>query len=229
MGRLTMVAKRKDSPSRDLIYQSLLEDIVHGRISAGKKLQEAELAESFGVSRTPIREALIQLNREGFVDIQRNKGAIVSPLTLKQVEDIYDTIAQLEAGAVEKVISGNIQRKEILYLENLQSELDKISEKKEYTKYTEINQKFHSFFIKKCENDVLFEIVSDLRRKIFRLVVTGVSVPMHIDEYLLSHRKIIDAVAEKKPEAAGKLMKNHIQNSKNYLIEIIKNFPQFSF
>jgi DNA-binding GntR family transcriptional regulator len=225
-----MPDKRKGSLSRDLIYNSLLDDIVHGKIGSGKKLIEEELAKSFGVSRTPIREALIQLNREGFVDIQRNKGAYVGSLSLKQVEDIYDTIAYLEAGAIEAAVANDkIQKKEILYLKKIQRELEKIAKENKYDKYTKLNQKFHSFFIKKCENDVLLEIVSDLRKKIFRLVITGVSVPMKINEYLLSHRKIIDAVAKKKPEVAAMLMKDHDQSSKIYLIEILKDFPRFSY
>ena len=88
-------------PLRELIFNNLLEDIVHGRINPGEKLLEKELAKQFEVSRTPIREALLQLEAEGYVIHTKNVGAVIKKISSNTVQETYELIAFLEGYAME--------------------------------------------------------------------------------------------------------------------------------
>lgn len=216
-------------PLREITYNKILEDILQGTIHDGEKLLEVELAEKFQVSRTPVREALIQLEREGFVVIEKDKGAVVKATTVKQVEDFYDIVGQLEGYATRMVVAQKITRQDISYLKALQKEMGAVLKTKNYLQYAEHNIKFHSFFTKRYANDALDQIVSDLRLKIRKIALLGLALPMHIDQYVTSHRNIINAVSSGNAIEAGKLMADHVHDAKIFLVEIMKQHPASIF
>ena len=80
-------------PLRDDVYNKIRTQIIHGELAQGEKLSEIELAESMGVSRTPLREAFRQLQMEGYIHVFPNRGAYVSKLPPEELEEIYNVIA----------------------------------------------------------------------------------------------------------------------------------------
>ena len=87
----------------------------------------------------------------------------------------------------------------------------------------ELNSKFHRFFVEKSRNEILWKVVSNLRRSIYRVVVEGQTLPLHTDEYLASHRKIIELVARRDIVGAANLMRSHVLDARRFLMEIIKD------
>lgn len=203
---------------REIVYNQLIEDIVYGRINPGEKLLELELAKKFQVSRTPIREALLQLEREGLIIHTRNRGAIVEKISLKQEEELFDIVSVLEENAAQKAVDGKITREDLSYLNRLQKEMGRLSKAKNYFRYLEKNEEFHAFFVQKCGNGTLHHLVSDLRKKIFRFMARGFTLPAHIDHYSASHEKIIKAISQRNPAKAGKLMGNHVLDAKKFIM-----------
>jgi DNA-binding GntR family transcriptional regulator len=204
---------------RELVYYTLLEDILHGKILPGEKLVESEIANRFMVSRTPVREAIMQLTKRGVAVHRANVGAVVKKFSSKQIIEFLDVISILEGHAVETVTPGKISDEDIDYLNELDKEMIKICENREYLLYWDKNEKFHNFFIERCENGALRGIVSDMRKQIYR---TGMSIPRHSDQFLLDHRMIIDAITKRDAVKAGEIMKNHLINVKNKFIEIFE-------
>ena len=214
--------KTDKKPLRERIYSQLIEDIVAGRINAGEKLLEEELTERFNVSRTPVREALFMLEKEGFILHKKNIGAVVKKITEGNVKEIFEVVAQLEGYATERICFGNNIEKKVNELSYLQEKMEYFSNLKNYYEYQNVNIEFHRFFIENCDNQTLKETVIALRTKIYKLVKEGLSLPMYIDKYLLSHRKIIEMVSSKQSLNAGLLMREHVLESGKYLLEEIK-------
>jgi len=218
----------KNKHLRQIISDTLSKDIIYGRIHAGEKLLECELAERFHVSRTPVREALLQLENQGFVNHKKHIGAIVKKVSLVTVQDTYDLVALLEAYATEIAVE-KMKQGDIKYLKRLNSSMKEKIESKAFSSYIRKNIEFHRFFVKKCGNAVLVEIVSGLRNKIYRLVAEGQTLPVHIDTYLKSHNDIIEAVVLRKRAKAGNLMMSHVLDARNYLLETMKNSQKIEF
>jgi len=208
---------------RERIYQQLVNDILLGRINAGEKLVESELAVKFNVSRTPVREVLIQLDREGYTDHVSNLGSFVRKISKKRIKEIYEVIAVLESEATKIAIENKIQPRDILSLQQLQQEMIQSAIKKEFKEYNRLNLLFHRFFLERCGNATLVDIDMALRNKMYRLVTEGLSIPTNIDKYLRSHDQIIEAVVSEKPVEASRLMKEHIRAAGQNMVNLLTN------
>ena len=226
MDHVSVAMGESNKPLREIIYNKLVEDIVQGRINAGEKLLESELAKRFHVSRTPVREVLVGLEEKGYITLTKNVGAVVIKVSARKMQEIYDVVAQLEGYATRIVSTDKLGEKVISYLQTLQNQMEDSINKREYTRYVQKNTEFHEFFVKKCGNETLQQIVSDLRKRIYRLVTEGLTLPMHIDEYLASHREIIDAISARNPLKAEKLMKSHVEDAKRFLLSVMKDLPK---
>lgn len=214
---------RKKPALRDVIYRELLRDILTGRIGSGEKLREAELAERFQVSRTPIREALLQLEREGFTAHSKNVGSVVKKLSAAEIEETYDIVALLESQATSIAVA-RLKEKDLAFLKRLQQSMQESADRERLTEYVKLNAEFHDFFAEKCGNRKLREIVLDLRKSIYRVMTEGQTLPRHIDEYLISHQRIIEAAARKDSVLAAELMNSHVLDSKKYVLERYDRF-----
>jgi DNA-binding GntR family transcriptional regulator len=210
----------KSPPLREIIYQQMVDDITHGRINAGERLSEASLCERFSVSKTPIREALIQMEREGFVLLKKNVGAVVQKISKKVVGEVLTVVAVLESYALESVVAGgNIQKSEILNLTKLVETMGEHSKQKRYLEYRPLNLEFHGFFVEKLGNETLKKSVLELRRRMYSFVSVGLTVPMHIDRYVEWHKRILEAVKQDNAAKAATLMRDHVMESKRFLLD----------
>jgi len=206
-------------PLREIVFNQIIDDIIHGRINAGEKLLEVELAKKFDVSRTPVREALLQLEKEGYTIHTKNAGAVVRKISSKKVQEIYGILSMLEGGSIEQVVAGKVSQKDISFLEKLDNQMVRLSKEKKYIEFLKKNVQFHNFFLKKQGNETLMEVAIDLRRKIFTLVSEGLSLPIHIDTYIKSHQNIITALKQNNSKKAKQLMMSHIKDVANALCD----------
>jgi len=213
----------ESKPLRERIADRLRSDIIKGTYKDGERLVEPKLAEMLGISRTPIREALRQLENEGFVEIVPRKGAVVKELTLKDIDDLYAIKANLE-GLAAKQATENISEKDIEKLNSINEKFHKISSGKtniieEYLKY---NLDFHNMFIVLSKNHKLIEILKGLDKNFQRLKSILVSKSDRAAEARKEHDKIIKAFATKDPDLAEKTVRWHIENGWEYLRSKLK-------
>ncbi|OPY93556.1 MAG: HTH-type transcriptional repressor CsiR [Syntrophaceae bacterium PtaU1.Bin231] len=207
------------TPLRTVIYNQLVDDIMRGRIGAGERLSEASLVERFGVSKTPIREAFIQMEREGYILLKKNVGAVVQKVSKRAVEEIFTIIAVLESYATEAVVAERkFDKRDIAYLGKLISVMKQRAQQRRYLEYRSLNVEFHGYFVEKLGNETMKLKIVELRRRLYGFVSAGLTLPMHIDRYVECHEQILEAVKRDDSAKAAKLMRNHLMESKNFMV-----------
>jgi len=211
----------KKRPLRGIIYEQLVDDILSGRINAGEKLLESDLADKFNVSRTPIREALLQLEKEGYTEHVKNVGATVKKISAQTVKEIFEVIAALEGEATGLAVTAGISEQDMDQLRQLQAEMVRAAEGRDYIAYNKLNIRFHHFFLERCGNKTLSGIARDMRNRMYRLVSEGLSLPMNIEKYLDSHNLIIEAAASQLGDPAQQRMKEHIREASQGLVKMM--------
>jgi DNA-binding GntR family transcriptional regulator len=207
------------NPARKVVYDRIRDDILAFRFNEGEKLIETELAKKYDVSRTPIREALLLLEQDGYVSIHKNKGAVVRKFSAVKVKEIFETIAIIEGRATEKLDSDNISAVDLEYLNRLQKKMEMAAKIKKFQDYMDLNLQFHQFIVARLGNESLRQIDYDLRKRVYRIVYRGLSVPLYINNYLDDHRRIIAAIEQRDFLQAGMHMEAHVMSVANNLYQ----------
>jgi DNA-binding GntR family transcriptional regulator len=205
---------------KDKVYQKIRDAIITEGLNPGERLIESQLCQQYGVSRGPIRETLIQLNREGFVSLVPNKGAIVTKLSIQDLKNYFDLIAVLECKAVEWAIP-NIKAADIENLIEIQEELKKIfpvNREKAIMIWGQLNYRFHQLFWEKSDNVALVEEIQLIRKKILRYRFLSL-VMNSFKDFLKDHEKIITATTKQNIKKASNVMHAHIMRDKDLVVQ----------
>ncbi len=202
---------------RERIVDTIREAIINGILKPGTKISEPELAERFGISRTPIREALRQLESEGFITVIPRKGAIVSKLSKKDVEDFYELKSILEGFAARKAVE-KISDDDIEHMEHVNRQLEKLTKKGDLRRVYELHNEFHDTFLKACGNDKLYGIVQNLVRQFqrFRMIL---SMPGKIEGSIEQHWEIIEAFKKRDADLVEELVRENALYGKSVLLQ----------
>jgi DNA-binding GntR family transcriptional regulator len=211
--------KRISLPIREKVYEDIKSSILSGHYTPGEKLAEEHLAETLGVSRTPVREALHKLESEGLIKPRKKRGFIVSRDTKEEVEELFELRSILE-GHTLRVISQIISEE---ILGQLQESIQKAEEALKRNRMEDVfkwNTRFH---------DTLHELVAD-KTRLHRLIV-------NIRKYVLryrkdtleypdggrraveGHKKILLALRLKDPELCERVMRDHIKEAMDDAIQ----------
>lgn len=209
---------------REGIYQKIRDNITYGKLSPGERLIEGKLCKEFQTSRTPIREALRQLENEGLIIFERNKGITVSKLSVKQVEEIYNLRCLLESYAAG-LCAKRVEKKQIFYLKGIQVKLKKAAKDFDLLSWLYNNTLFHDFFSEHCGNQNLTQILDALKRQIYRYKYIIVRIPGYFEAYLEQHESILRGVEKSDIKMAEKYMRIHLESIKNVLIDYLDKFP----
>jgi DNA-binding GntR family transcriptional regulator len=213
-------------PLRELVFESLREAIITGKLSPGERLMEIQMAEEMGVSRTPVREAIRKLELEGLVVMLPRKGAYVAGLSLKDITDVFEIRGALEGLAAE-LAAERITDEE---LEGLERYLVKITEESEtgnLTKVVETDTDFHSLIYSASRNQRLSQIINNLREQIQRFRTTSLSYPGRMKVAVEEHRKIVEAISSRDGELARKLAHEHMENAENSMMNMIQQDQKY--
>lgn len=206
-----------NSKERQKIVEDLKAGIASGTFKPGQRLIEIHLSEVFGVTRSKIREALKKLEQDGFVKIIPNVGARVVEFSQKDIEHIYDLMSVLEGLAV-RVITPFLTDEQLKRIEAL---IHKVEAAHKPTQFFEVNNKLHSFLIALSENDDLIKLADNFMFRIRCLNLQCLFSPGQMAAGVKEHRKIFEAIKERKAVKAEQLMRNHLLSAKNRLIKFI--------
>lgn len=212
------------SPLRDKIASLIRDSIIKGKLKPGERLMEVDVANSLGISRTPLREAFLQLESEGFVKVIPRKGAIVAETSPEDAEETYQIKGALE-GLAAKLAAEKISKDKIDELIKLNERMRKISQskQKDYSNFLELNSAFHKIINESSGNHKLVKMIKNLRHQTFRYNFIFLSLISHLKESVSEHDKIIDALKKRNSELAKKLVEQHNENAKVLLVKFIKN------
>lgn len=198
------------------ICRVLKEAIIKGDFQPGDRLIQDDLAKSLGVSRMPIREAIKQLEAEGYVTLEPHKGAIVRAFSVKELEEIYFLRSKFEPLAVKeslKFINTNI----IQQLENL---VEEMNQTKEVSKFIELNIVFHNLLIKDCPWDKLNTYIKNLWTGFPQQ--TPHLLPDQIEVSKQEHKAMVEAIKVGNEQLVCEIMEKHIIRAGNQVLENIK-------
>ena len=201
---------------REKIVETVRSAIVNGHIPAGTRVAEPELADRFGISRTPIREAFRQLESEGFITVIPRKGAVVASLSAKDISDFYDLKTVLE-GYAARCAARTLTEKDIAKMETVNRQMEAAAVKKDLRRVLTLHNEFHDIFIKSCGNEKLQSIVQNLVRQFqrFRLIV---AIRGKMDGSIKQHDEIIDAFRKQDAALAEVLVMKNAQYGKKILL-----------
>lgn len=152
---------------KDYVYEYISKGIQEGTLKPNDKLNEQEISDKLGISRTPIREALIQLAADGLLESIPHRGFRVKPLSLKEVTELYIIIGNLDSLAANLALY-NLSEEDINQMESLKEEMDEAIKKEEYDRYYKLQIEFHDVYINKCNNKELIRILNQLRMRFIR-------------------------------------------------------------
>jgi len=204
-----------NSLERQKILEGLKAEIASGILKPGQRLVESHLSEVFGVKRSRIREVLRKLEQDGFVKIIPNVGAKVAEFSQKDIEHIYDLLGVVEGLAV-RVITPFITVDQIKSIEVLIKKMEATNKPPLFYEY---NNKLHSLFITWSENEHLIKLTDNLRYRIRCVNLQTIFSPGQIAASIKEHRKIFEAIKERKPQKVEQLMRDHLFHAKNRLIK----------
>lgn len=211
----------EDSVSNSLrsrIFNHIQGDILNGVYEPGESLTETRLSEELGVSRTPVREALRQLELEGLVQSIPNKGVIVKGVSPQDINDIY-TIRMLIEGlaarwAAEKITPRGIEElKEAVELEEF------YTMKNNTGQLLQFDTRFHDIIYRACKSKPLMHILSTFHNYVRKARKMSMSSPKRAMEVLEEHKAILQAIIEKDAAKAERLATEHVKNASENLLK----------
>jgi DNA-binding GntR family transcriptional regulator len=191
------------------VLERLRQMIFDGELPAGSKVRENDLCERFGVSRTPMREALKVLANEGLVLLTPNRGAVISELTLQDLEDAFPVMGALEALAGELACL-HITDQEIAEIRELQDRMVVHYEKRELAPYFEINQEIHLRIFQAARNKSLSAMAKSLGDRLRRARYMANMSTTRWAQALSEHADILEALEKRDGKRLGELMKHHL-------------------
>ncbi|MDP3937358.1 MAG: GntR family transcriptional regulator [Deltaproteobacteria bacterium] len=203
----TRFTVEKHQTLRERVVESIREAIVRGNLKAGERLAESDVAQRFGISRTPVREAFRQLESEGFLVVAPRRGATVSPVTDRDVFEFY-TIKGILEGYAARVAAERLTDREIRRMEELNNQLEEYADRGDVRACLRVHNEFHEMFLRACGNEKLFKLVQSLVHQ-FQRFRLSLSVTGKLKKSIEQHRAIVKAFEARDADLAERLVKEN--------------------
>jgi DNA-binding GntR family transcriptional regulator len=199
---------------RKQVYEYLRNEMSHGRLEPGSFINLNETSQRLGISKTPLRDALIQLECEGFVSILPRRGVLVKRLTIEDVRNILEVVGALESAVILSVFD-KIGPEQINRLQGMNRKMIAAVEREDFDTYYQLNIDFHDVFLDLNENADLQRIVTPLKQRLYDFPRRT-----YIKEWELincnEHQKLIEYLKEGKPGKAARLWRDSHWSFKAY-------------
>ena len=198
------------------VYQKIRKGILNGTWVPGQALTELMLSQLLQVSRTPVREALHQLELEGLIELRPNRGAVVIGINTSDIEDIYEIRTLLE----ERVAQRACLRAEAQDIETLREIVDLTEfyvERGSYDKITEMDDRYHQYLYSLSGSRMFQKTLADLHTYVEPVRERSIREPGRAVAMLAEHRAIVEAMAAHNTEEAGRLMTLHIPRAGEHM------------
>jgi len=192
---------------KEQVYEYLQKRIQSGDLKPGSEINLERTSKQLGISRTPLRDALLQLNIEGFVIIKPRKGIIVNSLSFDDIKNFYQIIGALESSAILS-LKGKLMKNDIKKLNDFNKSMKKAIDRDDFDTYYKYNLKFHNYFLDLCANDELKRIVDIKKKRLYDFQRKRGFVKDWETKSIEEHQKIIDFLEKGKYLEASDFMRN---------------------
>ncbi len=205
-------------PLRDVVFETLRQAILSGRLQPGERLMEIHLARQLGVSRTPVREAIHKLEQEGLVNMVPRRGAVVAKITRSDLEDVLEVRATLEDLCVRKACH-TMTAEDLDALDQAAARFAECVEHGDLMECAQADVVFHDIISESTGNRRLIQILNNLREQIYRYRLENLKDRETWPELIQEHRTICEALRGKDEEKAREAIRIHIANQKHSIME----------
>ncbi len=200
------------------LYQEVAGRLRHAIFShefePGGWIDEQALAKAYGISRTPMREALKVLSAEGLVTLIPRRGCYVAEIPEREVEEIFPVLALLEGRSAHEATL-KASPADVRHLEELHEKLERYAAQKKTESFFEVNQEFHRTLHEIGGNRWLLQFIDEMR-KVMRLVrFHSLASEGRVEQSVAEHRQIMAAIRKRDAEAADKLMRDHLLSGRD--------------
>lgn len=204
----------------EAIADQLAVEIISGTLAAGAKLDEQTLTERFGVSRTPVREALHSLTARSLVERIPYKGVVVASITRPRIEQMFETMGEIEAlcgrFAAERMTIGERGRLEVLH-----DEMNALAAGGQIDAYEAANTRFHQSIYVATHNEEMIELAQNLRNKLAPFRRSQLRAEARMKQSSAEHGLIVSALLDRDAKAAAKALRRHMVSAAKEVLTLI--------
>lgn len=205
-------------PLREIVYEELKREILVGEIAPGTRMMEIELADEMGVSRTPVREAIRKLEKEGLVTIEPRKGAYASDVSIKDMVDVLEVREDLEAMAAA-MAAQKVNKDEKQALIEATMEYKEAVESERTEDIIRCDEKFHQLIVNYSGNKTLVQLFSQVQELALRFRYLYYDDFSRYERMPMEHREIEEAILSGDYEKARVAAGEHVKKLKQFVID----------
>lgn len=220
-----------EAPKQKTITTQAMEQIrqliFDGELAAGSDHLESELADRLGMSRTPVREATLMLAQQGLLEVRPRKGVRIATLSLKDMEEIYAILTELESLAAEEAAEKGYSETDLADLKQAIEAMEDALEREDREAWAIADDAFHTELVRLGGNSRVQSIVSMMSNQVRRARAMTLYIrplPVKSNE---DHRAVFDAIRKGDAQAARKRHHLHRQDAREVLIELLKKHKLF--
>jgi len=217
--RTTLPLQR--STLANLTLLAIRERILAGTYPEGEPLRQDAIADELGVSRIPVREALRQLEAEGLVSFHPHRGAVVSSLSLAEIEEVFSLRAVVESSLLRTAVP-RLQADDLARAEEVLIRYDQALAAHDVVTYGELNWQFHSTLYAPAERPITMGIVQRLHQQADRYLRMQLALTHSENRASQEHRAILEAARRREVDEAATLLKRHILGAGRLLVKFLR-------
>jgi DNA-binding GntR family transcriptional regulator len=224
--RIDRVRRTSGGPASRQAYRALRDAIVAAEFEPGQRLSENELAERLAVSRTPIREALIRLRDDRFVQIVPQFGTFVTRISTAAVEDAQFIRESLECAAV-RLAATRASEADLAALDGLVRRQAEVVGHGDYERFALLDDEFHAALCELAGRPVAWEVAQRVKGHLNRVRRLSLPQPRYLDEMVAEHRLVLDALQRHDPDGAEQTLRHHLRMVLSALPAIRAEHPEY--
>jgi DNA-binding GntR family transcriptional regulator len=210
---VTTAVPAKRPPAAERVYSHIKKAVLDRRYEGGTLLTEGELAEAVGVSRTPVREALLKLEVEGLIKLYPKKGALVLAVSAQEIADVVETRLLVEEFAVRKAVPASARL--IARLEEVLDEQRERARDGDLAAFAVTDRCFHAEIVRNAGNEILSKLYDQLRDRQLRMGVAVLEAhPDRVAKNIDEHAELLDAIRSGDTEGAARCVRRHVSRVK---------------
>lgn len=191
---------------REQVYEFLRAELHKGNLAPGASINLTQVSESLGISKTPLRDALIQLEVEGFVTISPRRGIFVNRLDLYDIKHCYEIIGALEAAVLVSVFD-RVRNEGLGEMKRLNREIAAALDREDYEAYYRLNIRFHHLFVDMSENEPLKRIIMPMKQRLYDFPCRGY-IRSWEQQNCRDHEALIEAIERGDRDAAAAIWRD---------------------
>lgn len=195
------------------VYQRIKSDILENKLKPGEKLIEENLANEFNVSRTPVREALKQLDQDGLITYYPRRGSVVSQISMKDAQELYEIREVLEGLAIRRICM-EVNSHNIKILEDIITSMDKAIESNDYSSMERLHRNWTEATLEMTNNELLKSYLLSVTKNLGRLRKISLYRPVQSIDAYKETKDMYNAIANNDPDESERLAKLHVRNAR---------------